>query len=159
METSELHILLADDDEDDCYFFKQALEDYAVPVKLTAVYNGEQLMENLNDLKVELPQILFLDLNMPRKNGFECLVEIKANKKFKNIPIVIFSTSFEHEVVKLLYENGAHYYIRKPAEIKSYKRVINHALTLVTHAQSNCTSNLLQPTSADFILTVENVLS
>jgi CheY-like chemotaxis protein len=158
MEINSLQILLADDDEDDCYFFKQALQGFPMPVNLTAVNNGEQLMENLNDSKIELPQILFLDLNMPKKNGFECLLEIKENKKFKQIPVVIFSTSFEQEVVKLLYDNGAQYYIRKPAEIKSYKSIIKHAITLITNNQSADTNNLLQPYRVDFILTVDNAL-
>ena len=79
----------------------------------------------------ELPHILFLDLNMPRKNGFECLSEIKHNNKLKDLPVVIFSTSFEQEVVNLLYKNGAQYFIRKPSVFLQFKEIILHALLLV----------------------------
>ena len=87
-----VNILLADDDSDDCLFFKDVLDELNLPTLLTTVHNGEQLMEVL--LKsTELPDILFLDLNMPRKNGFECLSAIKQTKKLNQVPVIIFSTS------------------------------------------------------------------
>ena len=79
MSLKQLNILLADDDLDDCLFFKEALEGMPVNTHLTAVHDGEQLMQLLANEKIKLPDILFLDLNMPRKNGFECLTEIKQN--------------------------------------------------------------------------------
>ena len=66
-------ILLADDDKNDQLLFKEALEELPVTTHLASVENGEQLMQLLNDGKELLPDILFLDLNMPRKNGFTCL--------------------------------------------------------------------------------------
>ena len=79
MSLKQLDILLADDDLDDCLFFKDALEDMPAYTKFTAVHDGEQLMQLLTHEKNGLPDILFLDLNMPRKNGFECLTEIRQN--------------------------------------------------------------------------------
>lgn len=155
MEKTIIKILLADDDDDDCYFFEQALKAFPMSVELTAVNNGEQLMESLHNTQIEPPQILFLDLNMPRKNGFECLLEIKTNKQLSKIPVVIFSTSFEQEVVNALYNSGASYYIRKPAEINSYKSIIKHAITLITTPEKN---SFTQPDKMDFILNVENLL-
>jgi CheY-like chemotaxis protein len=89
-------------------------------------------MQLLNKQAVALPQALFLDLNMPRKNGFECLSEIKQNDKLKDLPIIIFSTSYDHDIVNLLHSNGAYYYISKPNEFTKLKDVIHAAVSAVT---------------------------
>lgn len=149
MSIKELHILLADDDTDDCLFFEDALACTPLTTKFTAVHVGEQLMKLLNNETYKLPDILFLDLNMPRKNGFECLAEIKQNKKLKALPVVVFSTSFEQEVVNRLYNNGAQYFIRKPAEFSLYKKIILHTLTLIMQ------KNISQMAKEYFVLTVE----
>src|SRR5665647_2218424 len=94
MNLIQLNILLADDDTDDCIFFKEALRELLLYTNLTTVQDGEQLMQLLTNETNELPHILFLDLNMPRKNGFECLSEIKQNKNLKDLPVVIFTTFF-----------------------------------------------------------------
>lgn len=149
---TRLTILLADDDIDDCLFFKEALEELIVPTQLTSVHNGEQLMQVLTNETNELPQVLFLDLNMPRKNGFECLSEIKGNKKLQQLPVVIFSTSYEQEVVNQLYKSGAQYFIRKPSEFSQFKKIIQHTIALIAQ------ENISQPSREDFVLTVQNSL-
>ena len=148
MSSKHLNILLCDDDSDDCYFFNEALENLFLPTNLTAVHDGEQLMQLLTNETNELPHVLFLDLNMPRKNGFECLTEIKHNNELKQLPIIIFSTSFDQEVVNLLYKNGAQYFIRKPSEFPQLQKVILQALTLISK------ENILQPPRDNFVLTV-----
>lgn len=77
MKTKLFNILLADDDIDDCSFFKEALEKLSLNTIFNVVNDGEKLMFYLQKLTSELPDVLFLDLNMHRKNGFECLNEIK----------------------------------------------------------------------------------
>ena len=84
-----LNILLADDDMDDRYFFEKALQEIPLETALTKVSNGEQLMGYLHENTARLPDILFLDLNMPGKNGFECLDQIKSDKKLGTIPVII----------------------------------------------------------------------
>src|SRR5450432_299203 len=148
MSSKHLNILLCDDDSDDCYFFNEALENLFLPTNLTAVHDGEQLMQLLTNETNELPHVLFLDLNMPRKNGFECLIEIKHNNELKHLPIIIFSTSFDQEVVNLLYKNGAQYFIRKPSEFPQLQKVILQALTLISK------ENIPQPPRDNFELTV-----
>jgi CheY-like chemotaxis protein len=123
------HILLADDDKDDGILFQEILDEIPLSTQLTTVYNGEQLMKLLNE-KEPLPDILFLDLNMPRKNGLECLKEIRLTEKLKGLPVIIFSTSYESEIVNRLYKNGAQYYIRKPTDFTQFKKVIYQALIL-----------------------------
>ncbi|HEY3403943.1 MAG TPA: response regulator [Ohtaekwangia sp.] len=132
MRTSATHILLADDDTDDCLFFKDALEELALSVTLTTVRDGVELMRHLSTQV--LPDVIFLDLNMPRKNGYECLTEIKLNAKLATIPVVVYSTSFEPEVVDLLFEKGASHYIRKPGDFSRLKAVIHKAILAIQSA-------------------------
>jgi CheY-like chemotaxis protein len=108
-----LRLLLADDDKDDCMFFRKALYDLPMPLVLATVHDGEKLLEYLNHHINDLPDVLVLDLNMPRKNGAECLIDIKANESFSKIPVIICSTSLHESGADELYNHGAHYYIRK----------------------------------------------
>lgn len=132
-----LNILLADDDTDDCFFFDKALKEIPIATHLTTVRNGEELMNYLFENTERLPNVLFLDISMPRKTGFECLTEIKENDKLKDIPVVMFSTSYprdlmyEQDMIKMFYENGAQYYIRKPNDFGKFKQVIYDALIKV----------------------------
>lgn len=142
----QLNILLADDDTDDCIFFRKALTELDLHTNLTALHDGEKLMEFLINKATEFPDVLFLDLNMPRKNGFECLSEIKLNEKLAYLPVIVFSTSFEQSVVNSLYENGAQYFIRKPAAFSQFKKIILQSLTLI--AQGNTS----QPNRENFVL-------
>ncbi len=132
MNEAPVNLLLADDDIDDCQFFKEALDELPVPSSLSTVNDGVQLMELLTAKQVMLPDLLFLDLNMPRKNGIDCLSEIKDNQKLRQLPVIIYSTSFDHEVVDMLYEKGAHHYIRKPGEFSNLKKVILKAITITS---------------------------
>lgn len=132
-----IQILLADDDKDDCFLFREALSEIPVASQLETVHDGEQLMNYLNEHVEQLPDVLFLDLNMPRKNGFECLSEIKFNDQLKNLPVIMFSTSYprdmhyEQDIMKLLYKIGAMDYIRKPENFNQLKQVIQARLIKV----------------------------
>jgi len=146
-------ILLADDDADDCLLFKDALGELRLPVQLSTVRNGEQLMAVLNDQMETLPDLLFLDLNMPRKNGFDCLLEIKQNERLGRLPVIILSTSMEEKMVNLLYANGAEYYICKPNEFSQLVRVIQLALTIVQQI------NHPRPSRKEFLLLPESYIN
>ncbi len=144
----ELMILLADDDKDDCLLFKDALDELPVHTQLTTVYNGEQLMQLLNTGD-QTPNLLFLDLNMPRKNGFDCLAEIRRNEKLDHLFVITISTSFEQEMVTLLYKNGAQHYIRKPNDFSQLKNLIQTAIML---SEKNSPAPMLKE---NFVLSVE----
>ena len=148
-DTKRLNILLADDDSDDRQFFSMALDAINIPTKLETVVDGEKLMDYLSENRQQLPDVIFLDLNMPRKNGFECLTEIKLNQQLNQLQVVIFSTSFEQEVVNLLYHNGATYYIRKPSGFLQFKKILNHTVSLITQKSSSKTSR------EDFVITLQ----
>ena len=86
---------------------------------------------------------------MPRKNGFECLSEIKINERLKQIPIVIYSTSFHKVIAERLHKNGASYYLSKPSDISELKKAVQRMITLVVEG------NISQPTIESFSLTEE----
>ena len=142
MNSKQLHILLADDDIDDCVFFEKALLALPVSSYLTTVRDGEQLMNYLDKNSESLPYVLFLDINMPRKSGFECLTEIMEDIKLKDLPVVMFSTSYprdmtyERDMMNLLFKIGAHDYIRKPGDFEQLKQLIHNALIMVTEKRA-----------------------
>ncbi len=106
-------ILLADDDKDDREFFQEALYAISSDVVLKTAENGIEVLKKLR-LERDLPELIFLDLNMPLKNGYECLDEVKADEQLKDIPVVIFSTSLQQETADQVYESGASLYVVKP---------------------------------------------
>jgi CheY-like chemotaxis protein len=123
-------IFLADDDEDDCMLFEEALREVSQNIQLTTAKDGGHLMRILDQTVPPAPDVIFLDLNMPSKNGFECLDEIKVTPKLKNIPVVIFSTSANPETIDKVYEKGANFYICKPGTFFLLKKAILHVLNM-----------------------------
>ena len=149
MNLKRLNILHCDDDTDDCLFFKEALEELNFSAFHGCVNDGDELMRYLMDENNELPHILFLDLNMPRKSGFECLTEIKINERLRQLTIIILSTSSEPEMLNTLYKGGAHYYIRKPCDFTKFKKIVKQAFIALISQE-----NITQPRKENFVLTV-----
>lgn len=135
-----LDLLLADDDLDDCLFFREVVEELFDYPHLTIVHNGVQLMDLLRAGASSVPDILFLDLNMPMKSGLECFYEIKQSPHLNQLPIVIISTSLDINVVNELFELGADYYIRKPGGFPELKKVIWEAIARISERQAKNSS-------------------
>lgn len=146
MNAKQLHLLLADDDSDDREMFQEALSEVPIAAKLTEIKDGEKLMQWLNQSIEHLPDLLFLDLNMPRKNGHECLEEIKKNPHLQSMLVVIFSTTIDTFNIDNLYNNGAHYYIQKPSSFEQLIHVIKQMLDLTEEKRR------AQPTKEEFII-------
>lgn len=127
-----INILLADDDKGDCLLFKEALEELPLKTNLSLVHDGEELLKAITREGIKLPDVLFLDLNMPRKNGFATLGEIKRTAGLQDLPVIIYSTASDNQTVKKVYWDAAYYYITKPTDFHKLKRVIYEALTLIT---------------------------
>jgi CheY-like chemotaxis protein len=142
----KLHFLLADDDSDDRLFFGMVLNSLPGGTHLTTVRDGEELMDHLKKTKT-LPDVLFLDINMPRKNGAECLVEIKKNAKLKNLPVVMYSTSLHPEMADKFYENGAHYYIKK-GDLEDLEKILKKMVTIFS------AQKIIPPKRDEFIFTI-----
>lgn len=114
-------ILLADDDSDDCLFVRDALMESGRNADLRIVEDGEALLDYLyqrgefeDPARSPRPELILLDLNMPRKDGREALKEIKSDSKLRSIPVVVLTTSREEEDIHLTYHLGANSFIVKP---------------------------------------------
>ena len=130
MNTEYINICLADDDEDDRLFFTDAFDELKINTKVSTFKDGVELMNYLNDENSILPNVLFLDLNMPKKNGVECLLEIKKNAKLNDIAIAIYSTSSSEEHIEETFVNGANIYIKKPNNFENLKKILSEVVTI-----------------------------
>lgn len=123
-------ILMADDDEDDGILVREALAESQLPIELYIVSNGEQLMDYLYhrggyaNNSIPYPDLILLDLNMPRIGGLEALKEIKTDPQLRRIPVVILSTSRREEDIYNTYESGANSFITKPVTFASLVEVM-----------------------------------
>lgn len=122
------HLIIADDDEDDQLLLKEAIQEFSDSILTTIIPDGKQLMSFLN--KGNVPELLLLDLNMPYKNGSECLMEIRANDLLRNIPVVILSTSKNIRDIELCFNFGANLFFTKPCSFQSLKTLIRSILTI-----------------------------
>jgi CheY-like chemotaxis protein len=128
MQNDPILILLADDDENDRLLFTDAFQELKIKTNIHTVNDGLQLMEYLHKNKALLPQLLFLDLNMPFKNGIECLKEIRSNLDFREMSVAIFSTSLAQKDIDETFIQGANIYINKPNSFNELKEVLNKAV-------------------------------
>ena len=108
--------------------FKEALENVASSITVSLAADGQKLINSLNTLSI--PDMIFLDLNMPRKNGLECLREIRSDDKFDHIPVIMYSTSQSKKDIEACYEGGANLYVVKPY---TFEDIIAMLKSLLTH--------------------------
>jgi CheY-like chemotaxis protein len=125
--------LLADDDQDDADLFQEALRNIDKSIELSAANNGKDALRKLNQ-HLSVPEIIFLDINMPEMDGWDCLMNIKKNERFKNIPVVMFSTSSTSINGKKAIQSGAAGYLEKPT---SYLKLKDFLEELSKASQSN----------------------
>lgn len=130
VQQTPLNILLADDDEDDRLLFKDAFGEIKIKTNVQMVNDGVQLMHHLNNPELNLPDIVFLDLNMPLKNGFECLAEIRSAKRLKDLSVAIYSTSGSDEDIEETFVKGANVYIKKPNDFSVLKKILGEVITI-----------------------------
>jgi CheY-like chemotaxis protein len=119
------HIALIDDDQDDCEIFGDALHEFDGQLKLSCLSENERLISFLEEKK---PDLIFLDVNMPRKNGYECLREIRSTPTFQRTPVIMYSNTGRKEDVEKAYSIGANLFLRKPATfgglVEALQRVV-----------------------------------
>lgn len=126
-----INIFYVDDDSDDQMLFSEAFQEIkeasVAALTLYKAGNGEEFFNLLSEKNV-IPHITFLDINMPLKNGFECLTEIRANQQLRDKPVVMFSTSESKDIISKSYLLGANKYIVKPPDFLDLKIAIKNCL-------------------------------
>ena len=127
-----LNVLLVDDDADDHEFFLHAIGKArtAIHIKIKTVKDGSEITHALLNGYGRLPDIIFLDINMPSKNGHEILLEIRRQKKLNDVAIAIFTTSSSEYDIYKAHENGANLYIKKPDEVSELVAIMEKVLAL-----------------------------
>ena len=123
------NIFLVDDDADDQLFFTDALKEIDSSISCAIANNGKEALEKLRKL-VSLPEILFLDLNMPFMNGYECLSELKNETRLSRIPVVIFTTSNDPKDAEITHQLGAEVFLSKPNEFSQLRNKLEKILAL-----------------------------
>lgn len=124
----KLEILLVEDNLLDVEFTKETLNAYRMDHNLHVVDNGEDAMNYLYKIgqykTVSTPDFIILDLNLPKKDGREVLIEIKHHDEFKHIPVVILTSSNDAKDIKMVYDNYANCYLTKPINLIQFKKTI-----------------------------------
>lgn len=128
MISEKIIVLLADDDDDDRDFFNEALEHIQFAGQLVTVNNGEKVIDFLKKAK-RPPDFVFLDINMPRLNGIECLKFIKEAFPSPDFHVIMLSTAIAPHVVEQSYMNGASLYIQKPSKFSELAKYLHYCLT------------------------------
>lgn len=122
-------ILLIDDDEDDCFFFGTALEEFDAPIQFTYLRDSEAAVKQLCNGNDDIPDLLFLDWNMPRLSGRECLVKIRSTPILDNVPVIIYTTSESAADKKEAKDLGASYFLSKPPSIKLLRNELKNLIS------------------------------
>ena len=127
METQPLEILLVEDNEDDILLEQEALAEAKLVNLMSVVRDGEEAMAFLRRQgryqNAQMPGLILLDINMPKKNGFEVLNEIKADPALIHIPVVMLTTSDNEADIVKSYAKGACSYITKPMDFDKFREV------------------------------------
>ena len=128
-----INILIVDDDADDRKFFIDAIKEVDAAINCSTAIDGKQALEQLRNSHNSLPDFIFLDLRMPRVSGKKCLEQIKADKRLKSIPVIIYTTSTDVQESKELRKLGAVHFISKPTNPDE----IYYVVSLVLEEQLN----------------------
>jgi CheY-like chemotaxis protein len=124
--------LLVEDDEDDQDFFKYALKKLDIPVELVIADDGAYALQKLEE-EAFTPDVIFMDLNMPRLNGLECIREIKKNPRIKDIPVYIYSTAHEYQNNIDISSLGIKQYLEKPGDVMGLIPILSRVFSSMKH--------------------------
>lgn len=138
-----MHILMADDDKDEFFILKEAAQKADESLQISYAPNWLQLSRFI--LKT-IPDVLFLDLKMPVKDGIECLQSLRGDRKYDKLPIVIYSAAVNKNDIDNAYRHGANYFIVKPAAVRDIANIIKKICTMGKEAL------LLVPPIEEFVI-------
>lgn len=121
------HVLMAEDDDEDFDLLSDAINEMFIEVSLTRAGNGDVLMKMLHR---EIPDMLFLDILMPCRDGKDCLREIRADKKFDSLPIIVYTSLKDMETEEFCYRKGTNLFVYKPHSFSELTRVVQRIFSL-----------------------------
>ncbi len=130
MMEERVHIFLADDDADERVLFHEAIRLNAIDAELSVAGNGSELLEILLSTPVKATRLVFLDLNMPIKNGYDCLCEIRQHETLRSLPVIIYSTSNNEKDINDTFEAGADFYLHKPSSFNDLQSAMRKLIAL-----------------------------
>lgn len=139
-----LNVLLVDDDSEESYLFNEALEHAHLNIHLSRATDGNDLIHYL--LTQHTPDLVFMDINMPYKDGLEALTEIRSYPQFRNLPLVIYSTTKNEASINACYEKGANLFVIKPDDFDEMMNVVKKVCTYDWN-------NYTKPSRKDFVIT------
>lgn len=148
-------ILLADDDRDDTEMFCEAIAEIDRSTVCHCAINGEELLNKLNVLDKK-PNLIFLDVNMPIMNGWECLKSLKEDERYKEIPVIMISTSSHKEDIDSAITKGALCYFVKPNTYNELKEVLQTIIANLSIGLNDSISNLRTNKSANIFTFIKN---
>jgi DNA-binding response OmpR family regulator len=142
-ETKSTNVMIAEDDDDDFFIFSVAISETGFTVILKRAEDGELLMKLLEE---EIPDILFLDLLMPLKDGKQSLQELRSNRRYDSMPIVVYTALDDLETVEYCYRQGSNLYTIKPNSIEDLKTALQRILAI------NWKKTMYFPPKAEYIV-------
>ncbi len=120
-------LMIVEDDADDRLYFRNAVKEIDVSYECLEAWNGAAALKLLHVAK-QLPDFIFIDINMPLMNGLDCLEKLKEDEKLKNIPVIIYSTSIYQENIDYTSELGASYFLTKPTDTRQLPQLLVAAM-------------------------------
>jgi len=141
--TKFLRVILCDDDEDDRFIFTTVLKEFSPGMEVKSVDGADDLLQELKELSH--PDLIFLDLNMPRKTGKECLKEIKSHQELTDLPVIIYSTSAGAPDVDETYQCGASLFVQKTTSIEQLQAVFSRIFEMDMR-------QLLRPSRENYVI-------
>lgn len=126
----KLKVILVDDDSDDQMLFKEVFSEIKIGSSLDLFKNGLEFLNHLDKPDTVVPDLIFLDLNMPIMGGIETLEHVRRSHKYSNVPIAIYSTSNQEKDIENTLARGANIYITKPSDYNKLKRTLEDVLKI-----------------------------
>jgi DNA-binding response OmpR family regulator len=143
MNAQATHVLIAEDDEDDFEIFSSAINEMPFEILLSRAEDGNVLIKFLAN---EIPDILFLDVLLPCKDGRACIREIRSNKRFDELPVITYSSIRQEETIEFFYREGANLFVFKPSSFNELKEILQKILSI------NWKTTMYFPPKAQFVM-------
>lgn len=121
-------VMLIDDDRDDAELFKEALSEINSSIVLVYHQDSRTALKQLQESRSDLPELIFLDINMPVVSGWQCLTEFKNSEHLKDIAVIMFTTSSQPREKEIAKELGAQGFITKPSDYETLKKLLSSVI-------------------------------